>query len=108
MSLIRNGLKKWIYFAPAIITALLAIAVVLADGFDALVPVAWVWIPLLFGSGILMYKGKWYGCLGGIAVGCTLIWMSTVDTGQIIPIERPAGVILCIYYAGCGIVVQRW
>lgn len=36
-------------------------------------------IPIQF-----MYRDKWYGCIGGLIVGCVLPYMGTQYTGQII------------------------
>ena len=61
---------------------------------------------LLFISGMLMNKNKWFGCFLGIIIGIILIYMGTQETGQIIK-ETPFGIILCLYYIVCGIITYK-
>ena len=44
---------------------------------------------VLFLSGLVLTRNKWYGCVGGLAAGCLLLFMSTRYTGQVISLERP-------------------
>ena len=67
----------------------------------------WLWIAIMFIAAVVMLKGKWYGCIGGLIVGCVLIYMSTKYTGQPFDIERPLGLILCVYYLICGVTVYK-
>ncbi len=100
-------MRKTIYFAPAIIALFLYMILAFADSFGAINPMVWLCIAFMFISAVLMLKGKWYGCIGGFAVGGILIYMSTKYTGQIIDIEKPLGIILCIYYLICGCIVYK-
>lgn len=95
-------MKKIIYFVPAMIALLLYGTLGFADGFGAINPMVWLWIAVMFISAVVLLKRKWYGCIGGFIAGCVLIYMSTQYTGQIINIERPLGIILCVYYLICG------
>lgn len=100
-------MKKIIYFIPAIIAMLLYIVLGFISGFGAIDPMAWLLITIMFASAIIMFKEKWYGCIGGFIFGCVLIYMSTQQTGQIINIERPLGIILCVYYLVCGVFIYK-
>ena len=100
-------MKKTLYFVPAVLAMLLYIALGFSVSFSTINPWVWFWIVVMFASAVVMLKHKWYGCIGGFFVGCVLIYMSTQDTGQVIDIERPLGIILCIYYLICGIVVYK-
>ncbi len=99
--------KKILYFAPSIIALLLYIILGFASGFATISPMVWLWIAIMFIAAVVMLKGKWYGCIGGLIVGCVLIYMSTKYTGQPFDIERPLGLILCVYYLICGVTVYK-
>lgn len=100
-------MKKAIYFIPVVLAILLYIMLGFIGSFSAIHPLAYFWISILFLSSLFMFKNKWYGCIGGLLVGFVLIFMSTQYTGQVIDIERPLGIFLCIYYLTCGIVVYK-
>lgn len=99
-------MKKILYFIPIALALLLYTVLGFSVGFSAISPWVWFWIVIMFVAAVVMFKQKWYGCIGGLAVGCVLIYMSTQNTGQIIN-ERPLGIILCIYYLICGIAVYK-
>lgn len=65
------------------------------------------WIALFLISGILLSKEKVWGCLFGMIPGIVFVWMSTNDTGQVINIELPLGIIIIGFYVGCGIGIYR-
>lgn len=100
-------MKKTLYFVPPVLALLLYIVLGFAAGFGAISPWVWLWIAVMFVSSAVLFKAKWYGCIGGLIVGGVLIYMSTQYTGQVIDIERPLGIILCAYYLICGYVVYK-
>lgn len=89
--------KKIIYFVP-FITFLVVYAVMVILGFGMLSLKEVVWLLMFFVGGILLCKGKVWGSIFGVIPAIIFIFMSTNDTGQVINIERPLGIILCIYY----------
>lgn len=95
------------YFVPPSLALLLYIVLGFAADFGAINLWVWLWIAVMFVSSFVLLKNKWYGCIGGLVVGGVLIYMSTQYTGQVIDVERPLGVILCVYYLICGIVVYK-
>lgn len=100
-------MKKLFYFIPAMLTLLFYLALAVVGGLGAISPWAWFWVAVLFLSALLLSKGRWYGCAGGFGLGCTLIYMSTRFTGQVIAAELPLGILFCLYYLVCGIVVYK-
>lgn len=98
-------MKKIAYFIPVILAILLYLVLGFIGSFSAINPWVYFWIVIMFLSSLFMFKNKWYGCIGGLIVGFVLIFMSTQYTGQVIDIEKPLGIFLCIYYLLCGIVV---
>ena len=100
-------MKKIMYFVPPSLALLLYIVLGFVADFGAINPWVWLWIAVMFVSSFVLFKNKWYGCIGGLVVGGVLIYMSTQYTGQVIDVERPLGVILCVYYLICGIAVYK-
>ena len=100
-------MKQAIYFTPPVMALAVYGLLGLAGDFGAIHWAVWFFIALLFVSGLLLWREKWWGSLGGILVGMVLIDMSTQYTGQVIEIEGPLGILFCIYYGLCGLVVWK-
>ncbi len=92
---------KIVYFTPAILfTVLYAWLASLNAG--PISPMVFVWIGLFATSGILLAKGMFWGGFLGMLPGLYLMYMSTVDTGQVIHIEMPLGIAVVAFYLICG------
>ncbi len=100
-------MKKCIYNIPAIIALLFYAALAITSGFGSINPAAWFFVALLFVAAVLLSKNKWWGALFGVIVGLILIRMSFQYTGQLIDIESPLGIALCLFYVVCGIILFR-
>lgn len=95
-----------VFYIPAIFFAVLYGWLMIA--FKSVSPIPFVWMALFWASGFLLTKGKVWGGLLGILPGIHLMYKSTQDTGQVINIELPLGVIILIYYILCsGVVFYR-
>ena len=66
-----------------------------------------VWIALFLISGFLMSSEKVWGSIFGMIPGMVFVWMSTNDTGQVINIELPLGMLIIGFYVGCGFGIYR-
>ena len=100
------GKKQFVYFLPFIIIIIAYMgAVIMGLGMISVKEV--MWIALFFISGFLLSKEKVWGCLFGMIPGIVFVWMSTKDTGQVIDIELPLGMIIIGFYVGCGIGIYR-
>lgn len=97
-------MKKFIFYIPAILFTVLYgwVAII---GIGPISPIIFAWITLFLVSGFLLGKGKFYGGFSGVLPGIHLIYMSTKDTGQVINIEFPSGIIILIFYVVCSIFV---
>ncbi len=95
-------MKKILLFLPAALALAAYLLLGCVSGFGAISPAVWLAIGLLAVSAYVMYHGKWYGCIGGVMVGCVLITMSTQYTGQVIDVEKPLGILLFFYFLGWG------
>lgn len=94
-------MKNIAFFIPAIIFTVIYGLIVIGTGLSVSAMV-FVMIALFIASGIFMSKKLFWGCLLGVFPGGYLIYMSTVDTGQIMNIELPLGIIIVGYYVICG------
>ncbi|MBR5508675.1 MAG: hypothetical protein IKV59_01330 [Lachnospiraceae bacterium] len=99
-------MKKIILYVPAVIFTLgvIVLTTILRDWNT---PLWYAWALLLWISGFVMNKGKTLGVVIGCFPGIHLIYMSTQFTGQVINIELPLGLIIAIYYIGCGFVIWK-
>ena len=98
-------MKKAIVFAPAAIftVAIVALNIIL----KTFSPLWYAWVLLLWTGGFIMNKGKTWGAVIGLLPGVHLIYMSTQYAGQVINIELPLGLIVVIFYLGCGFVIWK-
>lgn len=98
-------MKKIVYYLPAIVMTGAMIAVgILIRSFAR----AWcVWALLLWNSGLLLSKGKRWGVLFGLAPAAHMLWMSTQETGQVINIEKPLGILLAVFVIGTAILTGK-
>ena len=96
-------MKSFLYIMPAVLICMLyALLAALAGGISGFQPIAFAYILLPIGAGILLRKGKWWGCLFGIAMGALLIYMGGQHNGQVMDIECPMGIAFLVYYAVMG------
>jgi hypothetical protein len=94
-------MKKIVFFIPAITFAIFFSGIMIAVSPSAISLIVYFWIGLFAVSGILLSKGLFWGGLLGVLPGIHLIYMSTIDTGQIMNIELPIGVIVVAFYLIC-------
>lgn len=100
-------MKKIFYFLPAIIFTLFYGLIGLLGSFKVISPIVALWLILFMVAGYLLSKRRLWGFLFGIIPGIHLIYMSTQETGQILNIERPTGVIVLLFYLLCGYIVFK-
>lgn len=100
------GKKQILYFLPFILSIIIYLsATVMGLGLISVKEI--VWIALFLISGFLLSKEKVWGCVFGMIPGIVFVWMSTNDTGQVINIELPLGMLIIGFYVGCGIGIYR-
>lgn len=100
-------MKKVLYFVPAIFGLVFYCLLAVFSGFGAIHPAVWLCIAMLFLSGVLLAKNKWFGCIPGILVGIFLIWMRFQSTGQVVDIEMPLGIALILFYILSGFISRK-
>ena len=93
---------KIIFFIPAILFVMIFVFVVTSLGISSIEPRSYVWLALILIAGILLSKDQFWGGFIGIFLGILTIYSSTKETGQIIDIELPIGVMVVIYYVLCS------
>ena len=98
-------MKRFLYIMPAVLICMLyALLAALAGGIGGFQPIAFVHILCPIAAGVLLRKGKCWGCLFGMAMGALLLYMGSQTNGQHIDIESPMGIVLLVYYAVMGLV----
>ena len=96
-------MKKFLYIMPAVLICMLyTMLVILAGGVSGFQPIAVAYILLPIGAGVLLRKGKWWGCLLGIAMGGMLIYNGMTAQPQLF-VGFVIGLILAAYYAAMGL-----
>ena len=97
-------MKKFLYILPAVLICMLyALLSALAGGISGFQPIAFAYILLPIGAGVLLRKGKWWGCLLGMAMGALMIYNGMTARPQVFA-GFVAGLILTAYYAAMGLV----
>ena len=100
------GKKQIAYFLPFILSIIIYLGATIF-GLGLISTKEIVWIALFLISGFLLSKEKVWGCVFGMIPGIVFAWMSTNETGQVINIELPLGLIIIGFYVGCGIGIYR-
>ena len=98
-------MKRVIFYTPAAIFALCVIALNIILKTPS--PLWYAWVFLLWISGVIMNRGNAWGAAVGILPAAHLIYMSTQNTGQVINIELPLGLIIMLYFTACGFAIWR-
>lgn len=99
-------MKKILFFIPAIIFTLFYGFLSIID-IGAISPIVIGWLALFIVAGVLLSRTVFGGSLLGIIPAIHLIYMSTQETGQVVNIELPLGIIVLLYYAICGYFVFK-
>mgnify|MGYP003290598069 CR=1 FL=1 len=97
---------KILFFVPFIMF-LVVYLVMAVTGFGMISVKEVIYLVLFLTGGILLVRNNLLGSAMGMIPAVIFIFMSTQYTGQVINIERPLGIILCAYFAGCGLWVCR-
>ena len=100
------GKRQMLYFLPFILSLITYLAAAFL-GLGMISVKELIWLALFLMSGFLISDEKVWGCLFGMIPGIVFIWMSTNDTGQVINIELPLGLIIIGFYLGCGAGIYR-
>ena len=97
-------MKKIVFYIPAIISTLFYGMIMLGTGLSVL-PLVYVWLALFITSGILLSKERIWGGALGMLPGFQLMFMSTQNRGQVLPIEMPLGIIITAFYVSCCVFI---
>ena len=97
-------MKKFLYIMPAVLIGMLyALLAALAGGISGFQPIAFAYILLPVLAGILLRKGKWWGCAFGITMGALFIYGSMTALPQRMT-GFVAGLVLAAYYIAMGLI----
>lgn len=96
---VRNALTvaaKVLYLLPAVLWDGIWVFVLMIAGWRDASFVAWLYPILPTAAAVLLWKGKWWGCIPGIAMGVMLM--------TLVPNEEVSGMGYCIYFALMGVI----
>ena len=93
---------KILFFVPFILF-LIVYLVMVVTGFGMISVKEAIYLVLFLTGGILLVRNNLLGSAFGIVPALIFIFISTQNTGQVVNIELPLGIILCAYFVGCGI-----
>ena len=97
-------MRKFLYVMPAVLICMLyALLAALAGGIGDFEAIAYAYILLPILAGVLLRKGKWWGCLFGIAMGGMLVYNGMTAQPQVF-VGFVLGLLLAAYYAAMGLV----
>ena len=97
-------MRKFLYIMPAVLICMLyALMATLAGGVSGFRPIAFVYILCPIAAGVLLRRGKWWGCLFGLLMGALLVYNGMTAQPQVFA-GIAAGLILAAYYAAMGLV----
>ncbi|MEG1500994.1 MAG: hypothetical protein RR396_03480 [Clostridiales bacterium] len=100
-------MKKIVFYIPAILFIVFYGWLAIID-IGSISPIVLVYIALFLIGAFCLNKDQLAGGFLGVLPGMNLIYMSTQDTGQIINIELPMGIIIVIFFLlGSGLVFIR-
>lgn len=93
-------MKKILFFLPAIVHTLATLCLNLLSG--ALIPLWHLWNILFWLSGVLMTRGKVWGCVLGLLPGGMILLMKG---GQGLGVEVLVAAAWTVFYLACGFFV---
>lgn len=96
-------MTKILYLLPFITSSILYGFVGVISRFTLINPLVVLCLVILWLSGFLMCKDKWWGGFLGLLIGILLIWMGNGDFKYAIK-EIIFGIVFCIYYIICMII----
>ena len=94
-------MKKFLYIMPAVLVCMLyALLATLVGGIGDFGCIAYIYLSLPILAGVLMRKGKWWGCLFGMAMGALLLFNGMTAVGIAV------GAAAMVYYTVMGLVCR--
>lgn len=99
-------MKKYIGYIPAILFSAFYLIVGFA-GAGLELSMILLWLACFWISALLLHKGLFWGGVFGIFPAIHMIYMGTQETGQVIDIEIPLGIVLVLFYVFIGIYFWR-
>ena len=95
-------MKRFLYIMPAILILMLyALLTALVGGVSGFQPIAVLNMGLPLVAGLLLRRGKWWGCFFGITMGVLLLIKSVAMVGIAI------AVVFVGYYGVMGLICAR-
>lgn len=91
-----NIAVKVLYVMPAVLWDMMTLLMIVPlASWQEIFPVFWLYPTLPTVAAILLWKGKWWGCLPGIAMG--ILMFTQLQNEQV------SGLRYCLYFAVMGV-----
>lgn len=100
-------MKRILYCLPAVLVCMVyGLLAALAGGIGGFQLVAWIYLLCPILAAVLLTRGKWWGCLFGIAMGAVMAYNTITATSQTIAVLA-IGLICAVYYGIMGLLCRR-
>lgn len=90
-----NSAVKVLYVMPAVLWCTVSFLLLMIGSWQDAFPVFRLYPTLPAVAAVLLWKGKWWGCLPGIGMGIMLF--------SLVPNEEVSGLRYCVYFALMGL-----
>lgn len=99
-------MRKYIGYIPAVVFTVLY-CVVGFGGFGGVMSEAFLWTLCFWISALLLHKGFFWGGVFGLLPAINMIYLGTLQNGQVIDVEIPIGIGLIVFYAVFGFYLRK-
>ena len=100
-------MKKILYCLPAVLVGMVyGLLAALAGGIGGFQVVAWIYLLCPIAAALLLTRGKWWGCLFGIAVAAVMAYIAITTASQSIAV-LVIGFIVAVYYGVMGLLCVK-
>ncbi|MDO5477577.1 MAG: substrate-binding domain-containing protein [Clostridia bacterium] len=95
-------MRKYIGYIPAMLFSLYYIIMSMGGSIVLFTPIL-LWLLCFWASAFFIHKGFFWGAAFGMMPAIHMIFMGLKESGQVMDIEIPLGIVLILFYLGLGI-----
>lgn len=94
-------MRKILFFLPPIVFGLVYFLLTIENA-GSIEPHGWFILAVMILSAILLVKDKWWASIPGVCIGMFFVYSGMTNEYMILP-EWQTGIVLILYYIGCGV-----